>query len=174
MVVINCQGGFVMPQKRRKAARRQSATQERKGARVFPTLFRSVLLALPACVGAGLLLVLMLTALLAGSKDPDRYHSVAGILALYLTAAVGGALCTLFYRRRAPLLCGGTMGLSLFVSFTVLALFVPKSPTANQAISLLLRVPVIPASLIGAALSGRKKHRTVRRRHRQPQRTQFT
>ena len=154
-----------MQQKRKHAARRRhrAAPAHESGARVLPTLFKSMLLAFPLSLGVGLLLVLITTALLLKTEDPDRYHTVAGILLLYLTALIGGWIANRLYGRRAPVLCGLGMGFAFFLLFTVLALAVPTEGDNGTALALLFRTFLIPTAMAGAGLATRSKRRHRKR-----------
>lgn len=154
-----------MLQKHKTAARRRRPAP-REDDRVFPAMARSVLFALLGAIAAGLLLLLIFTAVLLSAKDPDRYRPIAGTAALYLTAAFGGMLASRFYGRRAPVLCGFFEGLCLLLLFTVLALCLKESDGGNRALSFLLRLLVIPASLLGAWLEAKRAERRGRPRRR--------
>ena len=146
-----------MPTRKRRSAKRPRHTvTDRESTRVLPTVAKSTLLAFAVTLGVGLLLLTLTTAILLSTKDPNRYHDAAGLILLYLTATLGGALCVKFYGRRAPLLCGMTQGLCLLLFFTLAALFLPSSG-GNKALALLLRLLVVPAALLGATLASRKK-----------------
>ena len=151
--------------KRKTAARRRRRSAPREDDRVLPAMAKSVLFALLGSLLAGLLLLLIFTAVLLTTKDPDRYRPIAGMAALYLTAALGGMLASRIYGRRAPVLCGLFEGLALFLLFTVAALCVPGDG-GNRALAFLLRLLVIPASLLGAWLTTKKAERRGRPRRR--------
>ncbi|MBE6629851.1 MAG: hypothetical protein E7624_03255 [Ruminococcaceae bacterium] len=146
---------------RHRAAHKRFA-KEKEHPQSFSALLKSVLCALPLTVLSGALLLLVTTAVLLNTADPDHYHVPAGMLLSYLTAAIGGMLATLFYGRRSPALCGFFEGVCLFLLLSVPALFL-KSADGNAALSLLYRVLIFPASLVGAYLGSRKKTRRGRR-----------
>lgn len=148
-----------MPQKRNQAARRRKAAMREPGAHAFPTLFKSVLLAFPICAAVGLLLVLLSTAILIKTADPDRYHLPAGVISLLLSAFLGGGIAARLHAKRAPVLCGACLGLLCFVFLTVMALILPHSATGSPAISLLLRLSLIPISIFGAMLFAQKRRK---------------
>ena len=150
--------------KHKTAARRRRRPAPREDDRVFPAMAKSVLFALLGALAAGLLLLLIFTAVLLSTKDPDRYRPIAGTAALYLTAAFGGMLASRFYGRRAPVLCGFFEGLALFLLFTVASLCLPGDGGGNRALAFLLRLLVLPASLLGAWLAARKTDRRRRPR----------
>jgi len=148
----------------RKTAFRHTPKTERPQS--FSAMMKCVLCALPVTVLLGALLLLAITALLLRTKDPNRYHSLAGLVLLYLTAALGGMLATRLYERRAPLLCGLFEGVCLMLVLSLPALFLPTS-FGNGALTLLMRLLILPASLGGACFCARKKkarHHRARRR----------
>ncbi len=136
-----------MKAKHKKAARRKKQ----------PNVWKSALLALPLALVLGLLLLLLTTAILLATKDPIRYHTVAGLAVLYLTALLGGFSAARICGRQFPLLCGLLTGAGLLFLFTVPTLFVSGTVSELGTYGLLLRLPVLPLSLLGAFLSCRKK-----------------
>lgn len=144
------------PRKTRR--RRRTATEKQGGFTLYDTLKR-VLWALPITIAAGLLLLLLSTALLLAGKDPDRYHTAAALTVLYITAFLGGMIATRLCHRRSPLLCGLCEALLLLLTITVLSLFLPDDwkHEASGGISLLLRVLLLPAATLGAFLGARQK-----------------
>ena len=150
-----------MTKRKKQAARRKRAGGQ--GGRVFPTLLKSVCLALSISMGVGMLLALLLCFILMKTGDPGRLDAPAAILTLALTALVGGAASVLLHGRRSPLICGSLLGLLLFVLLTVAALFLPSEQKSAPALSLLIHLLLIPVSTIGAALAARRKRK--RRRH---------
>lgn len=151
-----------MSNRSKQAARRHHRTTSEPGAAALPAMLKSVLVALPLTMIAGLLLLLGATALLLCTKDPDRYHDAVGLALLYLTAALGGLLATKLYGGRAPLLCGLAIGACLFVLFTIPALFVRESEFDNAALALLLRSLLLIAAPMGAMLARPKKKKRKR------------
>ena len=143
---------------------RRAPTVERPQS--FSAMMKCVLFALPVTVLLGALLLLGLTALLLRTADPARYHTAVGLAALYLIAAMGGHLATRLYERRAPLLCGFFEGVCLVLVLSLPALFLPSS-FENGALTLLLRLLILPACICGAWLCARKRktrrHRVTRR-----------
>ncbi len=139
-----------MNARRRKAARSQ--TQR--------SVWKSALLSLPITAAMALLLLVLSAALLLLTKDPVRYHGVIGVVLLYATAMLGGAASAFLCGRQFPLLAGLLAGVGLFVLFTIPALFI--SGAVHKLYGILLRTPVIGASLLGAYLACRQKR--VRRR----------
>ena len=131
----------------------------------FTAMMKCVLLALPFTVLLGALLLCTLTALLLLTKNPIHYTRPLGILCLYLTAAFGGMLATRLYARRAPLLCGLTLGLLLMLCLGVPALFLLHSGT-NAAMALLMRLAIPLASLLGAFFAARKRKMRRHRAHK--------
>lgn len=144
----------------KKAARRHRRTAtEKEGALSLSTTMKCVLWALPITVAVGLLLLLLSSALLLATKDPDRYHTAAALTVLYVTAFVGGLIATRLCHRRAPLLCGLCEAVLLILLFTVLALCLPDEwkHTQQGAVSLLFRVLLFPASVLGSFWGARQK-----------------
>lgn len=152
--------------KPKKKAASKHRTTEHSGAPNLGSLMKCALCALPITAGVGLLLLLLTAALLMKTGDPNRYHTVAGLALLYLTAALGGMIATRLYRRRSPLLCGLAEGLLLLLLVTVAAFFLPSDlrGTVARGMAILSRVMLMPASLLGAMLASRPK--TQRRKRR--------
>ncbi len=147
-------------QKRRSRGRRQAPPDTVS----LSSVARSSLLALPIAIALGLLLLLLATALLLTTKDPDRYHTAAGLAALYLAALLGGMIATRCHRRQAPLLCG--LGLTLLFSLLLLLVSLIL-PDAGHAYTGALRVGLyallFPAAEVGALLGAREKKRQAHR-----------
>lgn len=135
---------------------------EKSGNAALPTLLKSILIALPIALGAGLLLLLLCTALLLTAKDPDRYHDIAGLAVLYLTALLAGMLTTVLHGRRTPLVCGLASGGCLLLLFSLPALFVRDNEIAHVGIALLLRALLLPAATAGAVLLAKKRKKRRR------------
>lgn len=156
-----------MSDRKRYAARKhRSAASQGDGAPNLKSLMKCALCALPITVAVGLLLLLLATALLLLFKDPDRYHTAAGIVLLYATAFLGGMIATRLYRRRSPLLCGLAEALLLLLLITALAFCLPDGwkDHASAGVALLMRVLILPASLCGALLASRKKTQKRKKR----------
>ena len=150
-----------MPFQRKNAMRtRRALVQERPQS--FSAMMKCVLYALPVTVLLGALLLLGTTALLLRTADPGRYHTAVGMAALYLIAAMGGHIATRLYGRRAPVLCGFFEGICLMLLLSLPSLFLPSS-FENGAITLLLRLLILPACMGGAFLCARKRKRRYHR-----------
>jgi putative membrane protein (TIGR04086 family) len=145
------------------SAKRKRARRKEVGR--LPPFLSASLRALPITLLLGVGLMLLATALLLKSADPNRYHAAVGLALSYLTAMLGGLIATRQAGRRAPLLCGMTEGAALFILFAVASLFLPATLGAegSAALKLLLRLPLLPAAVLGALLGGREK---ARRKHR--------
>lgn len=148
-----------MTKRKKQAARRKRAA----GQAALPTLLKSVCLALPISMGVGMLLALLFCFILMKTGDPGQLDIPVAILSLSLAALAGGAAAALLHRRRAPLLCGSLLGILLFVLLTVAAFILPSEQKSAPALSLLLHLLLIPISMIGAALTAKRKRK--RRRH---------
>ena len=151
--------------KPKQAARRhrRNAT-EKEGAITLSKTMKGVLMALPITMAVSLLLLLLSAALLLTTKDPDRYHTVAALAALYITAFLGGLIATRLCHRRSPLLCGLCEAVLLILLFTLLSLCLPDEwrHTRSGGFALLTRVLLLPASMIGA-FAGAKRKKTKHR-----------
>lgn len=148
----------------RKPAGRQRRTLTAERPQSFSAMMKCVLYALPVTVLLGALLLLGITALLLRTEDPSRYHTATGTAALYVISAMGGMLATRLYGRRAPLLCGLFEGICLMLVLSLPSLFLPSS-FQNGALTLLLRLLILPACVCGAWLCARKRktrHRRIR------------
>lgn len=148
-------------QKKKKTPRRRAAKSE---AVSLQSVFKSVLLTLPIVAALGLVLLLVTTAVLLKTGDPDAYHTAAGLALLYLVALLGGAIATRFHGRRTPLFCGLAMGAAMLLLLLVLSLALPDSGHAYKAT---LRVGqhalLFPVTLVGAMLGAREKKAPRRR-----------
>ena len=152
--------------KPKKAARRHRRTAtEKEGAISLSSTMKCVLWALPITMAVGLLLLLLSTALLLATKDPDRYHTATALAVLYVTAFAGGLIATRLCHRRSPLLCGLCESVLLILLFTVLSFCLPDAwkHTGQGGISLLYRVLLFPATMLGAFRGARQKR--TKRRH---------
>ncbi len=151
---------------RQKSPSRQGRASRKAQRPQSPTaMMKCVLLALPFTVLLGALLLCICTALLLLTQNPIHYARVPAILCLYLTAALGGTLATRLYGRRAPVLCGLTLGLVLMLCLGIPALFLNKGST-NAAAALLMRLLIPFASLAGALFAARKRKAHLRARKR--------
>ena len=74
------------------------------------SVLKSALLAAPIALTVGILLVLLVSALLSGTADPDKYHTVSGLFLIYLSALLGGLVAVRLHHRQAPLFCGLAVG----------------------------------------------------------------
>jgi len=148
----------------KKAARRHRPAKEKAGVPTLSTTVKCVLCAFPITVGVGLLLLVLATALLLLTKDPDRYHTVTALILLYLTAFIGGAIATAFCRRRFALFCGFGEALLWILLLTLMGFCLPHAWRHDTAwsIALLERLLLLPASLAGAFFAARQKKRRRR------------
>ena len=155
-----------MPEQKKKAARKRRPLTERDGAPTLGSLMKCALCALPITAIAGLLLLLLATAILLATKDPNHYHTGVSLALLYLTAFLGGAIATRLYRRRSPLLCGLCEALLLLLLTTAIGFFLPDAwqHDISGGIALLTRVLLLPAAICGALLAARKPKTGKRRR----------
>ena len=143
--------------KSRKAARRPRSVTPKKH-----SVWQSCLKALPITLGVGLLLLLLCTAILLTTEDPNRFSGAVGIAVLCGTALLGGMIVTRLHDRRSALLCGLAEGVALFLVLTVPALLL--SGGGGMATGLLTRCLVIPCAIAGAVWSARQKRQGRRRR----------
>ncbi len=153
-----------MSDKQRKAARR-TRRKTQSEPRTLSAMLKSVLLALPASAAVGLLLLVITTAVLLSTKDPDRYRPAAGLVLLYLTAFIGGVLATALYQKRSPVLCGLCEGILLLIVTAIPALILQDTTASNTAQLLLLRCALPPISLGGAMLCAKKTKKRRKYRH---------
>ncbi len=132
------------------------------------SVLKSTLLAAPIAIALGMLLLLGMTAILLTAKDPDRYHTAAGLVAIYLTALLGGTLTTRMHGRRAPLFCGLAMAFLMLLLLLVVSLILPESGhTYTNALHIGLHALLFPAAVVGALLGAREKKTPRRHRARQ-------
>ena len=147
------------PQNKKRKARSDRAV------RPLATPLGSALKALPFSLLIGGLLLFLLTALLMTTGDPDRYHTVAGLICAYSTAFWAGAFATRFHGRRLPLPCALFAAGLLALLFFLVGLFLPESPrhTASPALRAGLFALIFPAALLGSLFGAREKRRKHRR-----------
>ncbi len=151
--------------KKRRAARRQHTASPDTVS--FTSVLKSALLAMPITIACGMLLLLLATAILLMTRDPDRYHTAAGLVLIYLTALIGGAVATRMHRRHAPLFCGMAEALLLLLALLFVSLILPESGhTYSGALHIGLHALLFPAALVGALLGAREKKIKSRRAHR--------
>lgn len=131
------------------------------------SVLKSALIATPIALAIGMLLVLFATAILSATDDPNKYHTVAGLLLIYLTALLGGTLATRLHRRRTPLFCGITMGFLLLLLLLLISLVLPNSGHEyGNAMQIGLHALLFPATVAGALLGAREHRAKRRKRHR--------
>ena len=146
-------------------AKRKKATRRRTEESVsLKTVLKSTLFALPIAAIFGLLLSLVFTALLLKTKSPTAPTAVVGKILFYLTAAVLGAATVRMHKRRAPFFCGLCGGTLLFCLQIACLLALPDQTGGSTALSLLLYVLILPATLLGALFAAREKRQKKRRR----------
>lgn len=150
----------------KKRRRRRHSTAANEGSLTLATPLKATLIALPITLVLGLCLLLVATALLLSTKDPDHYHGTVALPMLYLTAFLGGMITVRIAHRHSPFVCGVCEGILLVALFSFVALILPDtlSSAGTGYVKFFLRLVIIPASLLGAFLGAReKKHK--RRRH---------
>lgn len=131
----------------------------------LPEMLKSALLALPAALGAGLLLLLAAAALLQQTANPGRYAAVVGTALMYFSAALHGMLTVRLARGRLPLFCGLLAGGVLLVMLMLLGLILPHSTGAYQRPLIVGLYAALPcATVAGALLPARRKR--AKRRHK--------
>ncbi len=149
-----------MQKKKRTSKRRTAPSQEVS----LTSVCKSVLLALPIVIIIGLVLLLCTTAILLTTKNPDAYHTAAGLALLYLMTLIGGAIATRLHARRTPLFCGIAMGAAMLLLMLTLSLILPNSDhTYTSALQIGLHALLLPMAITGALLSAREKKTTRRR-----------
>ena len=149
-----------MKNKKRTAKRRAVGSEEPS----LQSISKSVLLALPITAAISILLMLPVTAILLATKDPNAYHTAAGLLLLYLATILYGAIATRLHRRRMPLFCGLCAGAAMLLLLLILSLILPNSTHAyTTALRVGQHALLFPAALAGALLGAREPKR--QRRH---------
>ena len=127
------------------------------------SVWRGALLALPITLLASMLLLCLVGVLLMMTNDPIRYADIAGLVALYLSALLGGQIVARLCGRRFPLLGGLLTGAGLFLLFAIPSLFFSRGTGRLVSYAFLLRLPILPLTLAGAFLACRTKKRRIRR-----------
>ena len=150
-----------MDHKKKAAIKRRRATPEQKGFSPRSVL-RSAFLASLIGLTVGLLLLLLLARVFLVTKDPLRVTVPAGVVALYLSAALSGALAVRLCHRTSAPLSGGAVGIFYLVLLLPLGLIL-KGGTMSSGIRLLLALPVAISAMLGAKWARRSKKR---RHHR--------
>ncbi|MBQ9098568.1 MAG: hypothetical protein IJY50_03970 [Clostridia bacterium] len=147
------------------ASKHRRTATERDGALTLSATVKSVLVALPITVAVGLLLLFIATLLLLRTDDPGHYYTAVGLILLYVTAMAGGAVATRLHRGLSPLLCGSFEAVLLFLFFSVAAICMPRAWQSHfpGGITLLLRLLMLPASLMGAYMVAKRRKK---RHHR--------
>lgn len=131
------------------------------------SVLKSTLIATPIALAIGILLILFATAILSTTDDPNKYHTVTGLLLIYLTALLGGTLATRLHRRRTPLFCGITMGFLLLLLLLLLSVILPNSGHEySTAMQIGLHALLFPATVAGALLGARERRAKGRKRYR--------
>ena len=131
----------------------------------FAYLIRSSALGLAASMICAAISLLIGAAICYFAPDPNKYIIPVGIIAIYLSAMVGG-----FVSRRLQggdtLLSGGICGALLMLAFLFFTLFFEKEDgdIFSTGVSLILRATVIAASILGAFIGSRQRKAPRRRR----------
>ncbi|MBQ3056137.1 MAG: hypothetical protein IJC95_01445 [Clostridia bacterium] len=148
-------------QKKKRATKRHTTPSQEVS---LTSVCKSVLLTLPIIMTIGLVLLLCTTALLLATKDPNAYHTAAGLVLLYLITLIGGAIATRLHARRTPLFCGVAMGSAMLLLLLVLSLILPGSEhTYKSTLQIGLHALLLPTAIAGALLGAREKNASRRR-----------
>lgn len=149
-----------MPKKKRTQKRRTVSAE----AVSFTSVCKSVLLTLPIITVIGLVMLLCITAILLNTKNPDAYHTAAGLVLLYLVTLFGGLIATRLHARRTPLFCGIAMGAAVLLLLLVLSLILPGSDhTYTSTLQIGQHALLFPLAIVGALLGAREKKPSRRR-----------
>lgn len=143
--------------------KRRGGSKEATGLWQMPKkLFFALILTL---ILGGAMLV-PVTAVLLASGDPGAVLRPVTLCLSYLTALLGGMIAAKCSRGHSPLLFAALLGILLALVFLLGAVLVPKEWCARPmgSISHLVRVLLVPASLLGALLATRKKKAKRHRR----------
>lgn len=147
-------------QKKKRTPKRRAVSSE---AVSLMSVCKSVLLTLPIIAMIGLVLLLCTTAILLNTKNPDAYHTAAGLALLYLISLFGGAIATRLHARRTPLFCGIAMSAAVLLLLLIASLILPGSDhTYTSALQIGQHALLFPMAIIGALL-GAKEKKTARR-----------
>lgn len=150
--------------KRRKGQRRSRGHAAGEGVSIGSVL-KSALSATAIAFAVGMLLILLVTAILSGTADPDKYHTVWGLILIYLTALLSGAIATRLHHRQASLFCGLAAGAVLLLILLALSLILPDSGHASgTARQIGLHALLLPVAVLGALLGARKRKERSRKR----------
>lgn len=143
------------------AKKRRNAEKSAFSATVMP-----LILSLAVTFSLGALLLLCASALLLRLSDPAPYQKPVALALLYLSAFCGGVFITKKTGKSAPLFFSLALGAALLIVMGAMTAVLPKEwgslPSATEAT--LTRIAVLPACVLGAMLSARKKERRKRRR----------
>ena len=132
----------------------------------FAFLLKSSALGFAAAMICAAISLLIGGAICYCAPDPNKYIIPVGIVAIYLSAAIGGFVACRLQGGDA-LLCGGVCGALLMLTFLFFTLFFENDgkDAFSTGISLILRAMVIAVSILGAFIGSRQK-RTPRRRRK--------
>lgn len=148
-------------QKKKRTPRRRAVSSE---AVSLLSVCKSVLLTLPIITVIGLVMLLCITAILLNTKNPDAYHTAAGLALLYLVTLFGGLIATRLHARRTPLFCGIAIGAAVLLLLLVLSLILPNSDhTYKSTLQIGQHALLFPMATVGALLGAREKKPSRRR-----------
>ena len=116
---------------------------------------------------AAVLLLFAATAICYATADPCTLTTPLGLAALYLASFVAG-FAAIRRNGSMALACGSICGLCLLLVFLCLSLLLRShaTDTLSPVLSLLLRVMMIPASVIGGYLGLSRKSSKKRHAHK--------
>ncbi len=142
-------------------AKKRTASDHRKS-----DLLKNSLLGVVLSLSFGIVLLFLSTAVCYSAENPNRLILPLGLCTLYLMSIPGGFFAAR-KNGRAPLLCGLLCGTMLFLFFFLLSFLLPSAPSKmNLGISLLLRILVLPCTILGSLLGSKQKRLSrSRRRH---------
>ena len=121
-------------------------------------LLMSTLIGLATAFTAGCALLFAASAIVYSTSDPARYVIPASLTVLYSSCFLGGAVCSVSYKK-APLVCGLTVPLLFLPLLFIGSLFLSPTLSAEHALPLSvgLRGIGVIFSILGALVGTQNK-----------------
>ncbi len=142
----------------------RSSQKDAMGHAHTPTLFSHLLKSVPATLGIGATLLLLLSAIAYFQADPGKWILPFGLLAAAGTALIGGILIARLHKSGA-LICGLLNGSIVLAFLMLLSLFFARHATGHAWwLALLLHLGFLILSVIGAFCGLPRAHTPKKKR----------
>jgi putative membrane protein (TIGR04086 family) len=106
-----------------------------------------------------LLLILIFSGLCLALENPHSLTFALSLAAIYLSALASGFVSIRKNHKRDALLCGALTGLTFMLALCALLLLIPTSTESAPSSSFVLRLLVLPFSVLGSFLGRIEKKR---------------